>query len=477
MTPRIPTARSRHPGRDTHTPTCLSPARAAPPAPSRQALSGLALILFGLGIGATVQAQDAPAAPAKASNAANIDIRKVQAPGLHLLPRVEFEFETLRNRRLEAKDIRRIDDYKPAAIMALRWQGEGRWALVNETEFRYDTKHETGRGTEGKAKLFITQLYGEAQLPEWHSAVRIGRWGFKDDREWLADTELDGVQLHHTRERWQASAFAARQSRWEKDLLHDTDTRGDSTNYIGLMGTYELGEKHDLVLKMLDQRNGDEDFRLTHYSIASHASPRQGPFQHWAMLSVVDGKDQGTQVRGQAIDVGGTWLIADEGYRPRLTLGYAWGSGDATPDDDKDRAHRQTGLQGNQGRFGGQSAFRLYGETLDPTLSNLHVLTAGIGMAPGKQSSLDLVYHHYRQDKVADMVDTNLRPRHDLKNGRHLGHGIDLIWGWRAHSRLKLEAAAGLFQPNERFRDGRGTNAAKAKTAYSAWFEVKYLLP
>ncbi|MDO5103745.1 MAG: alginate export family protein [Lautropia sp.] len=432
----------------------------------------LAALLLSLGPGPTALAQGAPPAPAQS----NIDIKDVQAPGLYLLPRVEFEFETLRNRRLESKDIRQIDDYKPAAIMALRWQGEGRWALVNETEFRYDTKHETDRGTEGKAKLFINQLYGEAQLPEWNSAVRIGRWGFKDDREWLADTELDGVQLLHQRDDWKATVFAARRNRWEKDLLHDTDTRGDGTNYIGLMGAYELGDKHDLVVRVFDQRHSDSDLRLTHYSVASYASPRKGPFQHWAMLSLVDGKDQGTKVQGQAIDVGGTWLVSDEGYRPRVTLGYAWGSGDANPDDGKDRAHRQTGLQDNQGRFGGQSSFRLYGETLDPTLSNLHVLTAGIGMAPGKRSSLDLVYHHYRQDKVADVRDTNLRPRHDRQTERHLGNGIDLIWGWRADRRLKLEAAAGMFQPNERFRDGRGASAAKAKTAYSAWFEVKYQL-
>lgn len=440
-------------------------------APPHRRLPLIAAMLLGLGLGTQAVAQgtisDAIA------RAKDVDLKKTQAPGLYLKPQLELEVETLRNRRLERDDIRRADRYKPAAILGLRWQGDGRWSLVNETELRYDTQYDTRDGTSNRSRLNINQLYGEAQLPEWNSAVRIGRWAIEDEREWLVDTELDGVQYLYQRDEWQATAFAARENRWDRDLLHDS--RGDNTNFIGLMGAYDLGDRHHLALKIMAQRNSDDDLRLTHYTFGSFATPRKGPFQHWAFVSLVDGKDQGRKVRGQALDVGGTWMLSSDGWQPRVTLGYAWGSG-SDGAEGTDKNHRQTGLQGNEGRFGGQASFKLYGDTLDPVLSNLHILTAGVGVAPGKNSSVDLVYHHYRQDKTGDLLGSNLRPRADLKTGRALGNALDVIWGWRMNSRLKLEAAAGMFQPDDRFRSGRGADAGSAGTAYSAWLEVKYRL-
>lgn len=442
-----------------------------PAAPPHRRLPLVAAILMGLGLGTQAMAQEGVSGAIDKGK--TISIKEVQAPGLYLKPQLELEIETLRNRRLESSDIRRTDKYKPAAILGFRWQGDGRWALVNETELRYDTEYETRDGTSNRSRLNINQLYGEAQLPEWNSAVRIGRWAIEDERAWLMDEELDGVQYLYKRDDWQATAFAARLNRWDRDLFHDT--RGDRTNFIGLMGAYELGNKHELILKILAQRNSGDDLRLTHYSIGSFASPRKGPFQHWAFVSLVDGKDQGRKVRGQALDVGGTWMISQEGWQPRVTLGYAWGSGDSDPEG-TDNNHRQTGLHDNEARFGGQASFKVYGETLDPVLSNLHVLTAGVGFAPGKSSSVDVVYHHYRQDEVGDALANNLRPRADLKTGRQLGNALDVIWGWRMNSRLKFEAAAGMFQPDDRFRASRRAGASEAKNAYSAWLEVKYQL-
>ena len=65
-----------------------------------------------------------------------------------------------------------------------------------------------------------------------------------------------------------------------------------------------------------------------------------------------------------------------------------------------DHAFRQTGIQDNNDKFGGVTSFKYYGELLEPELSNLHILTAGIGRRFGRRMSLDLIYHNYRQDEA-----------------------------------------------------------------------------
>ncbi|MDO4905553.1 MAG: alginate export family protein [Lautropia sp.] len=404
--------------------------------------------------------------------ALNVSAQETPAPGLYLKPRVEFEFESHRNRRLEANDIRRIDEYKPSAIMALHWQSESRWAIFNETELAYEYERETSQGGESTTRLKINKLYAEARLPEWNSLAQVGRWGIEDERNWLFDDELDGVKGTYFHDRWTVEAYAARLNRWERDLLHDTATRGERSNLIGVTGNYALSKRHSLIVRALSQRNSHTDLRLTHLSIGSFASPRKGPLQHWALFSVVDGKDQGDKVSGQAIDMGATWFFANDDWQPRVTLGYAWGSGDSSSDG----THRQTGLQDNKARMGGLTKFKVYGETLNPSLSNLHVLTVGTGFAPGKNSSLDLVYHHYRQDHVAPLTGTSLRPRSDRQTSRNLGYGLDLVWGWRPTSKLRVEAVVGMFEPNDRFRNSSRTDADAAKTSYSGSIEFKYQL-
>lgn len=394
-------------------------------------------------------------------------------PGLHTESELQLEWSSRHNRQLRARQIRRSHELEPAIGLGLRWQGSGHWALVAKAELRHKLERETGKDREGSTQLKINLLYGELQLPGWHSVMRVGRWSVDDERNWLLDDELDGITLSHAFDRHVITAFAARPNYWGNDLLHYSKSRGDRSQLLGLHAGFSLGDKHHLLGRALIQHNPDTDIDLNHLSIGSFASPRDA-LQHWALLSHVRGKDRGRSVRGHAIDLGATWMFREHHTQPRLTLGYAWGSGDATPGEGPDRNHRQSGLHSNKARFGGRTSFRIYGETLNPSLSNLHVLTIGLGMAPGKDSSLDLVYHHYRQDRIGELAGTSLRPRADLQNGRQLGHGMDLVWGWRASPQLQLKAALGIFRPAERFRDSSRPNAAASKPAYSGWFEIKY---
>ncbi|MCF8495060.1 MAG: alginate export family protein [Alphaproteobacteria bacterium] len=164
--------------------------------------------------------------------------------------------------------------------------------------------------------------------------------------------------------------------------------------------------------------------------------------------------------------------------KPLLTLGYAYGSGDDDTADNKDHAFRQTGLHGNSSRLGLSSgSVRNYGEVLRPELSNLHILTAGAGVALTDYTNLSLFYHYYHLDKPA----TSLRQGSisAALNGRDksLGHAADLILNTNVTSLLtrkpekpedvRLKISLGGFSAGEAY------GPAKDETALRAFSELQ----
>lgn len=155
-------------------------------------------------------------------------------------------------------------------------------------------------------------------------------------------------------------------------------------------------------------------------------------------------------VYGWALDAGLTWILpwaAD----PRVTVGYAIGSGDGSPLEGADRSFRQTGLHSNEPGFGGVRRFRQYGLLLDPELSNLSVLTIGVGCSLLESSSVDLVYHRYRLREPAESlrsarIDTTLNGR-----DRDLGQAFDLVFAFEEWKRVEVEVSGSVFQAGAAF--------------------------
>jgi alginate production protein len=89
---------------------------------------------------------------------------------------------------------------------------------------------------------------------------------------------------------------------------------------------------------------------------------------------------------------------------------------------------------------------------LEPNLSNLVILTGGVGIRPSANSSIDLVYHHYRQDDAADeILDSNLD---EDPNGRsrRLGQVVDFVVGLRSKApKISAKLVLGYFQPGNAF--------------------------
>lgn len=97
--------------------------------------------------------------------------------------------------------------------------------------------------------------------------------------------------------------------------------------------------------------------------------------------------------------------------------------------------------------------FPYLGVTLEPELSNLSVLTTGIGFLPHERISIQLLYHQYRQQHASDTLrDSNLDAD---PNGvdQDLGYGVDLAIGAELTDTIEIEALAGLFQPGDAFED------------------------
>ena len=93
---------------------------------------------------------------------------------------------------------------------------------------------------------------------------------------------------------------------------------------------------------------------------------------------------------------------------------------------------------------------------LDPELSNLVIVTVGVGWSLYTSSSLDLVYHAYRQIEPTNSLrharlETALTGR-----DRNLGHGFDLVLAVEESDWVEFEVTASAFRAGEAFGPQRG---------------------
>ena len=95
--------------------------------------------------------------------------------------------------------------------------------------------------------------------------------------------------------------------------------------------------------------------------------------------------------------------------------------------------------------------FAYYGELFNPELSNLAVLTAGIGARPTKRSSVDLVYHRYKQPHRMDEIRDSEIDEDPSGHSRDIGQEIDLVIGIREGDTIDLELIGGVFFPGRAF--------------------------
>ncbi|MEH6518260.1 MAG: alginate export family protein [Halioglobus sp.] len=271
--------------------------------------------------------------------------------------------------------------------------------------------------------------------------IQAGRINFDDRREWLYDQSLDGLRTFWRVGDWLAELSATTTlsdgSQWDKDTY----------NYMAYISDIDRNFAAYVIHRDTNQSGANQN--ITHFGARAFGA---WPPKHdsWLEISGIQGEREGIDLGGWGLDIGTTRFI---GERWNLTAGWAYGQGDDNTKDGSDNNFRQTGLQDNNGRFGGVTSFRYYGELFDPELANLHIGTLGAGFLFTPKGSIDLVGHYYRQDKAARRIidsDIDRRP-----NGidRELGWEVNAIVGWRPVRAWDFELVLAWFKPGEAFEN------------------------
>lgn len=289
--------------------------------------------------------------------------------------------------------------------------------------------------------------------------LTLGRRNFEDDRHWLYDTSLDAALVKLKQGPFQAEFSASRKDRLDLDLLAPVQkTRTDNYMvYLDYRGIEDIRLAGYAIVRK--DQTGVEGKPL-HLGVRAYGMPSD-QFSFWTELGLLRGKDAvKTKFSGHAIDVGATYRFPALPYAPSVTLGYADATGDDNPNDSRNREFRQTGLQSNEGKFGGIPKFKYYGEALNPELSNLQIFTAALGFRPAPNMSVDLVYHHYRLNRLADEIRnsalTAQMNQDDTQLNKNSGQALDIVFGFRnlfGVRRLGLDLRAGFFFPGKAFRN------------------------
>lgn len=392
---------------------------------------------------------------------------------LHL--RAIYEAKELKNSKLRYGEERSNKiETEPTLRLSVRGFKNEPVSFFGELEFIQKRKRQTGSGGKTTDTLNFNQLwlrFDESLLPE--TDLRLGRWLLRDEREWLIDENVDGVRARFG-DTLKTEVGAGRVNYWQRNLL-DSATRGDKTNLLMLFSRYEPAPHWQVGgYAFWQYKRAAERQRQLNFGLRSYSPPRQ-PFSHWLDVSAVRGQKKQQTLRGYALDGGAIWTFETLPLQPRLILGYAWGSADKSGSDGVSRRYRQTGLQGNEAWLGGQAKYKLYGDTLDPELSNLHIFTFGSGFSLTSDVSLDFIYHYYRQHRLAALAEdsTELDPKYDRLTTKKLGSALDIIAGWRITPDTRLEASISWFAPSSRFYSGKKDSSPRASSASSWWLKAQ----
>ncbi|MCB1130184.1 MAG: alginate export family protein [Verrucomicrobiae bacterium] len=332
-------------------------------------------------------------------------------------------------------------------------------------------------------------------------SIELGRLDFEDDRLWWWDAELDAVRLTWEQDDFEATVALAHEcfpSRSDEGFI---DPEHEDVTRILVENSWDWHEDHSVQMFFLhsrdrsgggnvgdilretreDEFDGDLAWAGVRFAGAIEA-PRRALVGYWLDAGYVRGREtiresddfapglveiediRTVDVEGWGFDAG-TTILFPHPWEPRLTLGWAMGSGDSDPDDGLDRGYRQTSIQGNEPGFGGAERFNAYGVLLEPELSNLSVFSLGLGCTLLESSSLDLVYHNYRLAHAADelrdsRIDTDL-----TGGGRDVGHGLDLILALEEWESVQFELSASTFRAGRAFGRDEGTWAFGATAA------------
>jgi alginate production protein len=368
-----------------------------------------------------------------------------------LLGQIRLESAAEENFDLDREDPEDREDREGAMRFRLQWRPTRTLSAVGELRASGRHRDDEEEGTSTVEQLRPGEVFLYYSHPSAAFDLQLGRQDFDDEREWIYDRNLDGLRVIEVFFPWRLELSAT-------TTLSDGSARDeDSTNWIGYLSR-EQDDRH-LALYVVHRRIDGEQRELP-----THLGFRLLGDDDWLDLAWLTGEvEGGRELGGWGLDLGRTFK--PKALRPvYLTLAYAIGSGGGKGGG-TDRTFRQTGLQDNNGRFGGVTSFRYYGELADPELANLHVATVGIGARLARRASLDLVGHYYRQDEPSEFLVSEIDEDPDGVD-RELGWEIDLVYGDRRWESWGLEIIGAYFAPGDAFSEQDGAFLGKVQVRF-----------
>ncbi len=362
---------------------------------------------------------------------------------------------------------------------------------------RTDEEHESGeeetesQWTRGEMWLF------SGGWNQGTTGYQVGRQNFVDDRKWWWDKNLDAARVRYDTQSLHFELALAQELARESTAEDDIDPEQEDVLRLISSASRVVGKDHEIGFFMLLQRDGSEtetggavvdrdrrdDSDLDAVWLGARGTGKYrlgglGRLYYWLDAGIVAGEEkridydsidatsslvdsvEAVDLRGAAIDVGLMWRTKLPGELT-FSLAYAVGSGDDDPDDDTDRAYRQTGLNRNDDSFRGVNGFHYYGDLLRPELSNIAISTLGIGFHFLPESSIELVYHRYQQLEPADEIRDARIDLDPTGEDDDIGSEIDLVLGIEESASLKVELVLSRFEAGDAFGALGGSTAYK----------------
>ena len=369
-----------------------------------------------------------------------------------------YRFSNYGSLFLEGKTFREADVYKPSGD--------------RETKQAFER---------GEAWLYMGNLFGSGL------GFQVGRINFRETREWWWDQDLDALRVFWNRQRFHAEiAFAQEMFKLSTiDKQIDPEHR-DVLRTLGRI-SYLLSRMHQFdffFMRQSDQSSNprfgqlisavDEDeidadlFWAGARFSGTFDFDRTGSLNYWTDAAFVTGKETlftfdelnnnvsivrskfRQNVSGWALDSGLSWETKLP-LRPTFTFGYAIGSGDKNPNDNTDDSFRQTGLNDNNNKFNGVDRFLYYGELLRPELSNLQIVTASLGFEMFRSSSIEFIFHDYKQVQTSTFLRKSKLKAKPLGLSPDIGREMDIVVGLEEWRHIEIEMIGAFFQSGDAF--------------------------
>lgn len=379
-------------------------------------------------------------------------------PFLTLGAEIELEYEFESNLDLDDSEDEDQSTIEPELSLALSFDPSENFQAFLSTESTWEFEKEEGEDWQRQASFSVTQAYIFLKNLFYDGvSFQIGRQRFDDDREWLYDEELDAVRVFYEISAFTLELSASRLNLVDRDLANEGES--ERINNYAIYGKYEiaLGEEEVDVAAYGVFRDDRSEERQSPILFGIHSDGEiLNDLEHWLELAYAGGNDGDDDIGGIGFDIGAVYEF-DFSIEPSLTLAYAFGS----------EKFRQTGLQENEDRFNGVASFKYYGVLLDPELSNLSIFTGGVGVKPTRDSSVDIVYHYYRQHRASEEIRDSALDADPDGVDKSLGSEIDLVIGYEEIENVQMELVLGYFIPGSAFPDG-------ADNAFFTGLEIEY---